>query len=1076
MPLDLGSDDVCHGLVVEASAGTGKTYSVAAIVTRELALRDDLSIGQILITTYTRNAAAELRDRVRRRLVETAAALRSGAAPADDPVVARLGQFAPGDADTEVAPRLRRLERALVEFDSATISTIHGVCSRVLRMAGIEAGSISDADDTARIVAEAVNDLVVSHAGDRHRWEERKLAAVIEALRGDPFVQPWIDPALDGEARRRLEALVPLLTACVARIRGAMATAPSYNDLLRIACELVSDPARGDLAAALRARYRLAIVDEAQDTDRLQWDFFTRLFPGTDGRALVSVGDPKQAIYGFRGADVRAYLAHAGEATTNRSLDTNFRSDQPLLDGLNAAFASREFGRGILYHAVAAAKGREAACIRGMPGSVEFIDLGVAENQGTLAEPVLRTVIRLLDHARLAKPDNPQREGRPVEPQDICVLVRSGHVGQLVQQSLARAGIPAVTAGTSSVMHSAMASDIRSLLEAIERPADLGRVRRAAATVFCGHSLADVGSLTDDASRELEAVQNRLLALSGILAKQGIAALGAALEADEAVMTRMATGRHGERNVTDFLHAFEVLDAEGPGKGCSAEQALAVFGRLAAVDEKHDLVRRRVESDAAAVKIYTVHAAKGLEFPCVIVADLWKEQAGGRGGAKPNVFYDDDSARKLDLGFVLGEESTHARQLRQAADREEAARLLYVAATRAEHYLAVLVGRGRPTKNAAAKPSILEQTMTLPETMSPPPPAATLRRSLGVIVADPQALVVASPPTVNRTFRRMSFTGITAVGGHRQESPFDPEGGGYDEAVAEGLALPALPEATPLSQAVIELPAGKAVGRVIHEIFERVDTTRRPLADEVRRVVEERATAGRLRSCQDNLVGIVTETLLTPLGGPFGELTLGSIAPADRLSEMTFEMGLASLVDGVKARAIGELLQEMLPASDPLRHYAGVLAGRAFDVPVGGLLTGSIDAVVRLPGSEPGRPRLLIADYKSNKLHRPGMSDPLRAYHPERLVAAMEEHHYPLQALLYGTAIHRMLRWRLPGVDSDDCIAGVVYAFIRGMKGPATPADAAGHRYGVFLWQPPRGLWQRLSDLLVTRPAAGDRR
>jgi exodeoxyribonuclease V beta subunit len=101
------------------------------------------------------------------------------------------------------------------------------------------------------------------------------------------------------------------------------------------------------------------------------------------------------------------------------------------------------------------------------------------------------------------------------------------------------------------------------------------------------------------------------------------------------------------------------------------------------------------------------------------------------------------------------------------------------------------------------------------------------------------------------------------------------------------------------------------------------------------------------------------------------------------------------------------------------------------------------------------------------------MEAPLRAYHPDRLVAAMAEHHYPLQAVLYGTAVYRMLRWRLPVADPDDCIAGVVYCFIRGMKGPDTPTDERGHRYGVFAWQPPRGLWERLSDLLVAADVAG---
>jgi exodeoxyribonuclease V beta subunit len=1072
MTIDFSNEDFPHKLVIEASAGTGKTYSVAAIVTLELALNDDLRLGQILITTFTRNAAAELRDRVRGRLLETLQTLRGEISDPDDPVAARLLS---GTA-TEILARMRRLERALVEFDTATISTIHGVCSRVLRMAGLEAGSIADVDESNRIVAEAVNDLVVSQSATGHRWDEKRLTLLVEKLREDPFLEPWIDPDFDDSVRSQLEELRPLLKRCVDRIQQEMTAAPSYNDLLRIARTIICDESRGDLLAALRARFKLAIVDEAQDTDRQQWEFFNRLFPGNDGRRLISVGDPKQAIYSFRGADVQAYVRHTRQPEmTHRSLDTNFRSDQPLLAELNRAFADREFGAGIAYVEVHAPQHHQQSKIQGMPGSVEFLDLGVVTNQNGLAKPVLGKVIELLDQCRLADTDSPAAEGGLLEPNDICVLVRSGGVGRLIQRALIEAGIPAVTGGTSSVMASSMALDFRSLLEAMERPSDLGRVRRAAATVFFGHSLVNVGALLDEDSHEIEQVQEQLLGFQAILTKRGLASLGAAIEADKAVMTRIARGPQGERKVTDFLHLIEVMDANGPGKGCSVDRALAIFSRLETMDEKHDLVARRVESDAAAVKILTIHASKGLQFPCVIVADLWDEEKQQRmAGKKPAVFYDDD-IRKLDLGFAVGAASAHAAARKQAADCEESQRLLYVATTRAEHYLAVLVARIKQTENNPNPQSILEQTMTLPDELAQPNGLERLTRSLAPQEAGNDNLQLAPPPTVTRTFRRMSFTGITAMRGRDHHRAFEPEISGYDESPSTGSpSLPALPETATKQHDVVDLPAGIMVGRVVHEIFEHVDTQQQPLTDEVRRVVTERATSGRLRSAHDSLVTVVSETLATPLGGPFGKLTLGSIPPVDRLAELSFEMGLASLTAGIRARAIGELLRQVLPKTDLLYDYAGQLANPSFDVPVGGLLTGSIDGLLRLPDSTPDRPRLLITDYKSNKLHTTGMNDPLRAYHPDRLTAAMAEHHYPLQALLYGTAVYRLLRWRLPAVDPDDCIAGVAYAFIRGMKGPNTPTDELGRRYGIFVWQAPRrGLWQQLSDLLVTPQPAG---
>lgn len=1069
MNLDLANDAIVHGLVIEASAGTGKTYSVAAIVTRELALRDDLRIGQILITTYTRNAAAELRDRIRRRLVDTAVALRSGVVINGDAIAEKLRTGTAAD----VAERARRLERALVEFDSATISTIHGVCSRILRVAGAEAVGVTDTADTDRIVAEIVNDLVVAHASDHFRPDEGRLLPLVKAMLADPFVEPWFDDTGEPAETRRLEALKTLLEECVTRINAALATTPSYNDLLRLAREAVCDASRPELLAALRQRFKLALVDEAQDTDKQQWMLFERLFAGGDGRALVSVGDPKQAIYGFRGADVRAYVAHAATSKTHRTLTTNRRSDQPMLDALNAAFAGTTFGEGIGYIDVSAPAGRKQSLIQGMQHPVTFVDLGVMTSQPGLAAPVLGAVIDLLDDARLGTKDDPTAPGRLLEPKDICVLVRSGSVGRFIERALVRAGIPAVTGGTSSVMTSEMALDIRSLLEAIEEPSSLGRVRRAAATVFFGETLAHVGVLDDDV---MLGVQDGVMRFSGILAKKGIAALGAAIEADKTIMARVAAGRHGERNLTDFLHVIEVMDASGRGGGCTAEQAITIFTRLATMEDTHDLVSRRVESDADAVKILTIHKAKGLQFPCVIVADLWKDARA----RPPAVFYDTDAKRKLDISFALDSGSPRARQIQQAAENEETRRLLYVAATRAEHFLTILVARQKPSKAGPTPTSILEQTMTLPPVMARPSGRTQLVRKLIDASALTRPLALAPAPPVTRTYRRMSFTGITAVRGHgRGDGAFEPEGGGYDEPRTPGggdLANLPSPKIAGRLRDVIDMPAGVAVGRVVHEIFERVDTTVRPLADEVQRVVEERATSGRLRRFHDNLRTIVVESLETPLGGPFGDVTLAAIPPGDRLPEMDFEMGLASLLAGVQASGIGRVLQETLSSDDPLRPYANTLASSAFDVPVGGLLNGSIDAVLRLPGSTPERPRLVLADYKSNKLHKTGMEAPLRAYHPDRLVAAMAEHHYPLQAVLYGTAVYRMLRWRVPAADPDDCIAGVVYGFIRGMKGPDTPTDDRGHRYGVFAWQPPRGLWERLSDLLVAADGGGGAR
>jgi exodeoxyribonuclease V beta subunit len=212
---------------------------------------------------------------------------------------------------------------------------------------------------------------------------------------------------------------------------------------------------------------------------------------------------------------------------------------------------------------------------------------------------------------------------------------------------------------------------------------------------------------------------------------------------------------------------------------------------------------------------------------------------------------------------------------------------------------------------------------------------------------------------------------------------------------------------------------------------------------------------------------MVQETLTTPLGGPFGNDRLVDIPPSHCIPEMGFEMGLGGQQKNIKVSAVGKVLKDYLSPQDSLANYAEILCGPAFEIPLGSLLTGSVDAVLGLPGSRSDQPRLAICDYKSNRLHTAGMENPLQAYAPERIVQAMEIHHYPLQAILYGTALYRMLRWRLPQANPNQCIVGIAYTFTRGMKGADTPIDNEGRRYGVFTWRAPEGLWQELSDLLA---------
>ena len=263
------------------------------------------------------------------------------------------------------------------------------------------------------------------------------------------------------------------------------------------------------------------------------------------------------------------------------------------------------------------------------------------------------------------------------------------------------------------------------------------------------------------------------------------------------------------------------------------------------------------------------------------------------------------------------------------------------------------------------------------------------------------------------------------------------------------------------------VPSSKHVGDQIHEILEFVDMSVRPLRDEVGRAVGQVATSSLLRRYHQPLITMLTRALETPFGGAFGDVSFADIDPSDRLAEMDFEMSVALSDANIMVSDIGRVLLSVLSPTDVLCNYATSLTDSSFDISIAGLINGSLDALLRLPGSTPDQPLLAITDYKSNKMHRDDDESPMSGYSPQHVQAKMEEAHYILQALIYGTSIYRMLRWRLPKANHDACIKGIAYGFLRGMVGPETPVDANGHRYGVFTWQAPVGLWSALSDLFA---------
>ena len=1090
--LDLATEKLVNGLVIEASAGTGKTYSVAALVAREIALREDLRIGNILITTFTRNAAAELRDRVRRRMVQIADQLETNSPDDGDAISKALADDLASRADI-----IRRLRRAVVEFDTATISTIHAVCNKVLGLAGLSTMQLDGEDATHRLVLEAVNDALVESGVQGHiiaEGNESKLVLLVKAKLGSPRAELWFDRSSKSvEDLATYAELEKVVIDVVRRVQEKSAQSPSYNDLLRRASEVVTSGKYPTVVQAFKERYALAFVDEAQDTDMLQWDLFTSTFDsvvGEDDRALVTVGDPKQAIYGFRGADVAAYVDHRN-GKPMRTLAQNQRSDEHLIDGLNVLFDQQTFGPEIQYIKVSTPERHAGSAIDGT-APLTLIDVGNITNQGGLAHPVARRVLEILTNCSV--PDSskdPHGARRAIRPEDICVLVGKKAVGRNIERELRRYGVPAVSNGTESVMKSHIALAVRSLLEAMERVSDLGRTRLAVATPFFGYSLTDLEILDD---QMLATWQEQIATWANILRRAGVAALSSAILRDVNVARSLTSTSDAERYLADFAHVMDLLHEYSKGRPCSAAHALEVFGQLQSIEDLSEVVSRRVESDSAAVQIMTVHSAKGLQFPVVIVADLWKTNDGGSNNAPvyTRVMGDGRRERVIDIGWAIGQVDPSTKESIKAADDEEDRRLLYVALTRAEHHLSVLYTSGVATAKGGLTPSIFDLCTNVDQAVKLT--GKVEKRGIDLLgkakvyqlsstTSRGHLELAHAPASVVQSYRRTSFSGITArqqdreTGAHRPG--FTRESGGLDEAPIDMLLLgvgahqyaahdvpTGLPEGVDMPLA--RVPGGTYFGRVMHKVYEVVDTSKN-LREEVTRAIDVHASSALLRPFREQLIEGVIASYLTPLGSPFNGKSLADVAPGDRLSELDFEMSLAKLSQGVLASDIGKTLKSSLLASDALYAYADSLCDSSFDIPLAGLLNGSIDAVLRIHTDE-GSPRLFVTDYKTNRLDNDEVASLMDAYAPKELVSAMEHHHYPLQALLYGTAIYRMLRWRQPTMNADEVIAGIAYFFVRGMVGADSLKDSDGMPYGVFQWKAPKGLWEKLSHLF-----AGDR-
>ncbi len=817
----------------------------------------------------------------------------------------------------------------------------------------------------------------------------------------------------------------------------------TYDDLI----DGVADALKGQHAEALvqrlRAQYAVALVDEFQDTDARQWGIFRTVFGDSEATsdasltpALFLIGDPKQAIYGFRGGDVQTYLQAAKHAQAAPALERNFRSRPAVLAAIEALYTQageRAFlDDRIRFHRVLPGTQRADADYQRAGADAPALTLWQApapqpDDKGKrkphsaprarelATQACVAAIHQLLSDARAG---TATLSGRPVQPGDIAVLVRKHGEATRIQQALAAVGIPAVAAGKQSLFATPEAHELLTLLLALLHPADDGRLRAALATVLLGVDAAGIAALEGDGTTHAQ-WQGKALAWRERWQRGGPLALVSDLCADNA--ERLLGLLDGERRLTNYLQLGELLQ-QADARALGLQGLVDWLGQqLAQADPDDETQLLRLESDARRVQIVTLHKSKGLEYPLVFLPFV------GIGGKAPDpgracVVADEDGQRFLHWKLqpeLFGWDA--ARQLWIEAQRAEDARLLYVGLTRAEHALWIATGDFYNAQQTALAPmldGLPETAGIVRDSAQPGTPAWLPPLSEGdASIARPVTRHIAPDWWV------YSFTQLANAdsgGTDLSTRATVAVAGGSDEPEGEGG------DATPQPAEVFDPRfAGNRFGVVLHEALEEGDFAKwrdwqpgdAAPADE-RRTIETALKGGGYAADElDDGVAVLTTLIGQTLTVALPEGVRLCDVPAEaRRAEIEFQFAL-------QPTAI-EALLALLHAHGVVRDRHGFGLRRTLE----GLMTGLIDLTYTHAG------RWYVLDYKSNRLP---------AYDAAAMQRAMAHSEYDLQALIYTLALHRWLRFRLgDGYDYDRDFGGIRYLFCRGLD--ATRADSPG--------------------------------
>lgn len=1176
--------------LIEASAGTGKTWNICGLYLR-LLLERELEVQRILVVTFTNAATAELRERIRARIVETLDYLADARLHGGDPFVPDLIDELVNRRGMRTDDIARRLDLALQTFDEAAIFTIHGFCQRALADNPFAAGlpmSLDLVQDDSELLLQSVHDFWRRHlAGDslsptlaaylaaqgdspekyakflkRHlakplaaclwpdgsdsdsapdsaaldaayaaarstwlaegeaivalllaslmqlkatsykedavrqgarEWDEcfragDSLAALGEKLKlyraaklSDGTKKQCVTPihsffdqaeallerreSLEGElGRARLRLIRALLQEAGSGLRELKRSrrVVSFDDLLFNVHERLTNGAYPWLAPSLKVRFPAALIDEFQDTDPLQFDIFRSIY-GAGDTPLFLVGDPKQAIYSFRHADLQTYLRAKRQASAEYSLIANQRSSEGLLSALNTLFAANPAAfmlPGLVYRQTEYGKKPRLPFVdQSEPRAALHLwmlhdaAMDAPEKKAARHAVVAATAGEIARLINAAETGHIELDARPLRPGDIAVLVRSHAQGSEMKRALAQLRVGSVELSQASVFQTVDAEEVERVLRATLEPGRERLVRAALATELLGCDAGEIEAISNDEAR----LTSRLAQFSDLRTlwlQRGFGVMYRRLLAAERVAQRMLSHPDGERRLTNFLHLGECLHqaAETHASPEALLRFLETRRRDGSADEAAQL---RLESDQNLVQIVTIHKSKGLEYPIVFCPFLWDARLYSDNEAEGAEYHDDDGNPVIDLRgeAVAEDEAATIKEKIRLEQSAEILRLIYVALTRAVYrcYLVagcystsafgrlsatassrsmlnwLAAGRGQSpqewfgaklsTADISAAWATLARSPHIERSPLPVADSTPIARA----VADPETLTAREAPArIPSGWRVSSYSGLSyGAVSEQAASDHDARVTAIQSPIPVGIA----------ADDILRFPRGPEAGDCIHAVFEKIDFTRE--------ATWEDAIAAALLGHPQTLPGVpeAAQNLGHMLHRLVHDVTRTELCAGLRLNTVSLHRRLSELEFNLPARHLApSVLNETLKS-------LGYRVPRLTFGKLEGYLKGFIDLVFEHDG------RHFILDWKSNHLG----NEPA-AYAADPVAEAMADHGYHLQYLLYTVALDRYLRHRIPGYQYETHFGGVLYLFVRGVR--PTWKNTDGSAAGVHFHRP----------------------